>query len=125
MRNEVAWLFLPLWAGLMLMWLHYYYFAVPAALDRWAAEAGLRIVRKERRTFFKGPFFWTSSKSQIVYRVLFEGAKGELRPAWVRIGGYWWMSTERIDVRWDPPPESPREQSTRGNPLMWDRELDA
>lgn len=113
-------------AGLVALWVDFYYWAVPAALDRWAAGAGYRILRKEHRTFFKGPFFWTTSRSQVVYRVLVEGPKGEKRQAWVRIGGFWWPWTRRIEVRWDPPPASPAPQtSARGKLTMWDRELDA
>jgi len=130
-RNEGSFLFLlpflAFWLFIICWSVRHYYFTVPALLERWAEANGLVLLSKERRTFFKGPFFWTSSKNQVVYRIEAADAKGRRRNGWTRIGGYWWPFGDRVEVRWDePPPEMfPLDHlSSRGNPAMWDRELD-
>ena len=71
-------------------------------LHQWAAENGYRIVSQEYRNFFKGPFFWTSSKGQTVYYVVVEDSGGKRRRGWVRCGG-WWLGllSDNVEVRWD------------------------
>jgi hypothetical protein len=71
-------------------------------LQRWAEENGYRIVRREYRTFFRGPFFWNSSKGQTVYYVVAEDSAGARRSGYVRCGG-WWLGlvSDRVEVRWD------------------------
>jgi hypothetical protein len=71
-------------------------------LDGWASSEGLEILSQEECWFFKGPFFWTSSKSQKVYRVTVRDAEGRTRSGYVRCGGYWLgMMSDNVDVRWD------------------------
>jgi hypothetical protein len=73
-------------------------------LERWAEQNGYRIVDAEYRHFFKGPFFWTSSKGQTVYRVTVE-MKGGVRSGWVRCGSWWFgLMSDKAEVRWDEPP---------------------
>src|SRR5262249_35973173 len=56
------------------------------------------------RNFFRGPFFWTSSKGQTVYRVTVE-VKGAVRTGWVRCGSWWLgLRSEQVEVRWDETP---------------------
>ena len=45
-------------------------------LQKWADDNGFQIVAKELRHFFKGPFFFTASKHQTVYRVLSSTRRG-------------------------------------------------
>ena len=61
-----------------------------------------RIVRQEYRTFFRGPFFWSSSKGQTVYYVVVEDSAGARQSGYVRCGG-WWLGllSVRVEVRWD------------------------
>ena len=62
-----------------------------------------------------------------MYRIEVQDGHGTRKAGWVRIGGYWWPDPSRIEVRWDQPTPESREESEgagRGNPLMWDRELD-
>src|SRR4051794_29722736 len=71
-------------------------------LDRWAEANGLRILNKEYRWMMRGPFAWTTSKGQAVYRVTVEDAAGRTRSGWVRCGS--WLAgllSDRVDVRWD------------------------
>jgi hypothetical protein len=57
-----------------------------AVLERWASRDGYRILAAERRTFFRGPFFWSSSVFQAVYRVTVVGGRGTPWKVWVRCG---------------------------------------
>jgi hypothetical protein len=71
-------------------------------LHRWAAQSGLRIIRQEYRNFFKGPFFWTSTKGQTVYYVVVEDSAGNTRSGWVRCGSWWFgLLSDNVEVRWD------------------------
>ena len=71
-------------------------------LEHWADENGYRIVESSYRNFVRGPFFWTTSKGQTVYRVTIEDRGGRVRSGWVRCGG-WWLGllSDRVQVRWD------------------------
>lgn len=72
-----------------------------SVLERWAERNGYRIIDADYRNFFRGPFFWTSSKGQTVYRVTVQ-AKGVVRNGWVRCGS-WWLGllSDQVEVRWD------------------------
>jgi len=71
-------------------------------LQQWADENGFVIVHSEYRSFFKGPYFWTSSKSQTVYYVTVRDRDGNERNGWVRCGGlFLGLLSDRTDVRWD------------------------
>ena len=50
----------------------------------------------------RGPFSWTTSRSQTVYRVFIEDRFGRIRSGWVRCGSWFFgLSSEQIEVRWD------------------------
>jgi hypothetical protein len=71
-------------------------------LESWAEANNYRIVSSEYRNFFKGPFFWTSSKGQTVYYVTVETADGQTRRGWVRCGGFFLgLWNDSAEVRWD------------------------
>jgi hypothetical protein len=87
-------------------------------LQRWADDNGFRIVRSEYRHLLRGPFFWTTSKGQTVYRVTVEGKAGDVRSGWVRCGGWWFgLMSDQVEARWD---ETPPKADT----AMRDRWLD-
>jgi hypothetical protein len=71
-------------------------------LQQWADKNGYRILQQEYRNFFKGPFFWTSSKGQTVYYVTVSDSAGKVRKGWVRCGG-WFLGllSDNIEVCWD------------------------
>jgi hypothetical protein len=73
-----------------------------ALLRDWAARHGFEILESELRPLRRGPFFWTSSKGQTVYRVTVRDGQGAVRSGWVRCGG-WWLGlfSDKTDVRWD------------------------
>jgi hypothetical protein len=119
--------FLVVWAVVMAGALRFSWITVPAALDLWAQEAGYRILRRQRRSFFRGPFFWRPNSYFLVYRITVQDRMGLTRTGWVGIGERWWSPPDRIEVRWDEERPAPSEASlgaTPGNPLMWDAELD-
>jgi hypothetical protein len=71
-------------------------------LRKWAADNGFRIIDSNRPLVRKGPFFFNSSQSQIVYRVTVEDAQGSIRHGWVRCGSFFlgpWK--DQVDVKWD------------------------
>ncbi len=71
-------------------------------LEGWARSHGLQILSQEECWFFKGPFFWTSSKGQKVYRVAVRDREGFERLGYVRCGGYWLgLMSDHVEVRWD------------------------
>ena len=72
-------------------------------LDLWAAENGYRILERELRRFRRGPFFFTTSKGQEVYRVVVEDCQGAVRGGYVRCGSWvLGMLSSHVEVRWDP-----------------------
>jgi len=71
--------------------------AVRAALER----DGYRVLRMHRRILRQGPLFWTTTRSQIVYRVLVRDAAGRQRELWARWGRTWLPKPDRLELRWD------------------------
>ena len=70
-------------------------------LTCWAEDNGYEIVLSERRSFWRGPFFW-SSKGQEVYYVTVRMPDDQLRRGWVRCGG-WFLGllSDQAEVEWD------------------------
>jgi len=65
----------------------------------------LRIVSRVHRLLFRGPYFWTTSKGQTVYRVTVEDKPGGLRTGWVRCGGWWLgLMSNHVEACWDETP---------------------
>jgi hypothetical protein len=88
----------PLGAG---MWL-WSRARASAMLDRWALRHGVRLVSAEHRSLFRGPFFWTTGRGQLVYRIAVRYPDGTVRVGWARLGG-WLLGllVDVVDVRWD------------------------
>jgi hypothetical protein len=73
-----------------------------ARLYAWAAKNNLWLVEVEERWFMRGPFFFTTTIGQRVYRVRVKYSEGDVRLAWIRIGGIFrGMFSPSVDVRWD------------------------
>jgi hypothetical protein len=71
-------------------------------LNDWAQGNGCQIISSEHRWFRRGPFFWTSSKGQIVYYVTVRMPDGQTRQAWVRCGSFWWgIFQDKVEARWE------------------------
>ncbi len=70
-------------------------------LGHWARENDYRII-EAKYAHLKGPFFWTASKGQSVYRVTVQDQTGRTRSGWVRCGSWWFgIWSDHADVRWD------------------------
>lgn len=113
--------FLAVWVVMMGGYVYNLWVGVPSGLERWAKERGYDFVSMERRSFRRGPFFWNTSNTQLVYRIEVIDREGLTRRGWLRIGGYFWPSASPIVERWDaeqPPPP-------RVDLPMWDRQLDS
>lgn len=71
-------------------------------VEQWAHQHGYTLLHYERRIFFLGPFFWTTSRSQIVYYLRIRDQQGTERTGWIRCGS--WMLgllTDAVEVRWE------------------------
>lgn len=71
-------------------------------ISRWAAEQGFEVLACQYRLMFRGPFSWSTSKGQTVYRVTVRDRAGRLRYGWVRCGS-WLLGllSDRVEVRWE------------------------
>jgi len=98
---DQAWpllIFLPL--AFFMVLVHFY--RSNLLLQQWAEQNGYHITEQQYRWFFKGPFFWTTSRGQTVYSVVVEDDAGRTRRGWVRCGGWWFgLLSSNTEVRWE------------------------
>jgi hypothetical protein len=71
-------------------------------LNRWAQGNDYQIPSSHYCWFRRGPFFWTTSKGQCIYRVTVRTLDGLEKQGWVRCGG-WFLGvlSDHAEVRWD------------------------
>jgi hypothetical protein len=86
-------------AGVSVMWRSQ---RIDTLLRTWADENGYRLISAEYCWFWKVPYWFSSSKSQAVYRVQVEDQAGQVRGGYVRLGG-WFLGlwSDAVDVTWD------------------------
>jgi hypothetical protein len=73
-----------------------------AMLRRGLAAKGYTLVERNYRWFARGPFFWTTSKGQAVFRFTAADPDGNRRTGWARCGGFFFgLMADRVDLRWD------------------------
>jgi hypothetical protein len=73
-----------------------------ALLKSWAKENGYQILSCKFRLLFRGPFTWTTSEGQTVYRVTVEDRAGRRKSGWVRCGDFCFgLFLNKVRVRWD------------------------
>ena len=71
-------------------------------LEQWAQTKGYRIVSSEHRWLRRGPFFWTTSKGQMVYYVVVEMPDGRTQRGYVRCGSFFWgVMKDQAEERWE------------------------
>jgi hypothetical protein len=71
-------------------------------LDQWAQANGYKLLSAQSRHLSRGPFFFTTSKGQTVYRIRVEDTEGNIREGYARCGS--WIGgllSDKVDVRWD------------------------
>ncbi len=72
-------------------------------LHEWAESNGYTNLQASRAMLFNGPFGWTTSRGQQVFKVqVYDPAIHRTRAGWVRCGSFWsGMASDQVDVRWD------------------------
>lgn len=84
-------------------------------IEEWAQQNNLTILGAEYKWFSRGPFFWTSSKGQTVYRITAITPEGHHHTGWARCGGFFMgLLTNKVTVKWDNPQPNP----TGGFPVI-------
>ncbi|BCU76300.1 hypothetical protein llg_10150 [Luteolibacter sp. LG18] len=68
----------------------------------WLSRNGFQLLEIEARAFKKGPFTFTGSPNQHVFRIEARDSAGGIVKGWARYGDwvFGWMSDE-VEVRWD------------------------
>lgn len=72
-----------------------------AAIQTTLNRDGYSVVTMQYRVFRQGPLFWTTTRSQIVYRVLVCDGEGRQHILWARWGRSWLPERDRVDLRWN------------------------
>jgi hypothetical protein len=88
--------------GLAVLSLVWHFGRSHSILEQWTARENFRLIDGHSYWFFKGPFFWTSSRGQAVYYVTVEDDAGSVRHGWVCCCG-WFLGllSDHMDVEWD------------------------
>ena len=74
-----------------------------ALVEEWARENRFRLTECRRAWFWRGPFLWTTSRYQIVFRIAADDLRfGAPCRGWVRCGRWWTgrLTPDSVDVRW-------------------------
>ena len=58
------------------------------SLERWVDDQGYSLVAGKLALFRKGPYTWTSSNAQMVFRITILDERGQERTGWVRCGSW-------------------------------------
>jgi hypothetical protein len=107
---------IPLLVGLVVLNVYWVFRRSESMLKRHLHNSGYRLVNKQYRWLARGPFFWTTSKGQSVYRFVAEDVDGVRREGWARIGGYFFgLLSDRVDLRWD---DEPKDHGGPGFPVV-------
>ena len=104
MNTETAFLIagLAVLAALAILFNRWQMSRAEQMLESWSRSHGFHPLSREHRLIRKGPFLWTSSKGQVVYRVSMRDPSGRVRSGYARCGGYWLgVWTDAVDIRWD------------------------
>ena len=93
---------LLIFVALIVLSIAWHYSLGGSMLETWARDNGLQILSQETCWFFKGPYFWSTTKGQEVYRITVRDREGRTRSGHVRCGGaFLGMLSDHVDVRWD------------------------
>ncbi len=72
-----------------------------AAIRTALQQQGCKVLEMKRRIIRLGPFSRTTTRSQIVYRVLVHQADGRQRTIWARWGRTWLPKPDQLELAWD------------------------
>ncbi|HKB39202.1 MAG TPA: hypothetical protein VKD72_22380 [Gemmataceae bacterium] len=71
-------------------------------LRDWAGREGYQLLSASQCWFWRGPYWFRTTKSQMVYRVTVRDQYGEVRSGYARLGGWFLgMWSDEVDVTWD------------------------
>lgn len=102
MRQVLPWILIPLILVGLMCGLSWTLRRSREMLDEWLSTSNLELVSAEFCWFWRGPFFWSSSNGQVVYRITAVDQRGEMFTGWARCGGYWrGLLVSKVEVRWD------------------------
>jgi len=88
--------------GGAIWYMAWYYRRARTLLQSWADQQGFQIQAAEHRWLNRGPFFWTTSRSQVVYYVTVLDMAGRTRRGYVRCGSFWLgLFSDKVEVQWD------------------------
>ena len=119
-EGAIFFLIVPVFVLITIASIAWHFGRSQSLLDKWAEENGYRIIHREYRNFFRGPFFWTSAKGQAVYYVIVEDEGGRTHNGWVRCGG-WWLGllSDHVEVRWDESSSSSASKDAKPERDLW------
>jgi len=72
-----------------------------ARLRKWADERRFELLEIKPCFLLRGPFQWTSSRHQAVYRLAIRDAHGERFAGWACLGHFHWLLPNELRVEWD------------------------
>ena len=71
-------------------------------INKWVADNGYQLQSSRLCLFNRGPFFFRSCDSQLVYYVTVMIEPGRYRNAWIRCGGFMiGIFANKVTVKWD------------------------
>ncbi len=72
-------------------------------LKEWATKNSYDLIEYELTWIKRGPFFWSSSSGQTVYRVkVFDQNTLSSKKGWVRCGSFWGgLFSSKTEVKWE------------------------
>ena len=120
MSHDGILILLVIWLPVVVAWMCFHTWRADALIDRFVTDRGYRLIRKERRTLFRGPFFLSTGRGQEVYYLTVEDREGRLLCGYVRCGGAMLgMLSDNIEVIWDKPrPRYPSRAEPPGFPVI-------
>jgi acetamidase/formamidase len=100
--SDVLFSFMLFFAAALLTYFTWSGRRAEALLQQWAVDHAYKIIERHRARFFQGPFFWTTAKGQVVFRVVVQDMRGQRRTGWVRCGS-WLLGllADKVEARWD------------------------
>ena len=82
--TDFIWSWVPLAVVIWLMWKGYA--RARANLQRWVDDQGYSLVTAKQAWVMRGPYTWTASNAQIVFRINVLDEQGQERTGWIRCG---------------------------------------
>jgi hypothetical protein len=88
--------------GLVLVFTISRFSKAQSILEDWARQYGYTLLECQRKDFFRGPFFLTTSKAQVVFQITVADVAGRRRTGYAKVGGFMTgLLSDQVTVRWD------------------------